>query len=168
MKESVAEVERMAALGVKLVGELIPYQHDWKYSDKGFLDILEAVEHYGMLVNFHTIAEEFNAVENALKRFPKINFVAAHPGEYDIYAKHICLMKDYENYYLDLSGTGLFRFGMLRYGIDQVGANRFLFGTDFPICNPFMYIGGIESDYTLTEEEKRAIFFDNAQSLLDV
>ncbi|MBQ8685532.1 MAG: amidohydrolase [Clostridia bacterium] len=165
-KESIAEVERMAKAGVRLVGELVPYFYGWKYSDDGFLDILEAVEHYGLPVNFHMQPEQLEAIENAVKRYPKINFIAAHPGESASYAQHIRLLKEYENYYLDLSGLGLYRFGMLRYGIDQVGADRFLFGTDYPVCNPFTYLGGVENDYTLTEEEKRAVLFDNAQRLL--
>ena len=166
VKESVREVERMTKLGVGLVGELVPYMYDWHYGDHGFEEILEAVAAYRLPVSFHTMPDEMDVVEGYLQRYPEVDFIAAHPGEKSQYLRHIRLLKEYDNYYLDLSGTGMFRFGMLRYGIDEAGAEKFLFGSDFPVCHPFMNIGGVENDYTLTETEKQAVFFDNAKRLL--
>ena len=71
-----------------------------------------------------------------------------------------------ENYYLDLSGHGMFRHGMLRYGIDKFGAERFIFGSDYPTCNPGMYIGGVLLDPLITDTEKEKIFSLNARRLL--
>ena len=62
-----------------------------------------------------------------------------------------------DNYYLDLSGYGIFRHGMLRHAIDEFGAERFLFGSDYPTCNPSMYIGGVLLDDLITDEEKELI-----------
>ena len=166
VKESVKEIERMVCAGVTFVGELVPYFYEWGYADGGFAEILETINEYSLPVSLHTMPNEFAAVEKLVEKYPKINFIAAHPGEYPIYSQHIELLKKYDNYYLDLSGSGIFRFGMLRYGIDQAGAKKFLYGTDFPICNPFTYIGGVENDYTLSEEEKQAIFYGNAKRLL--
>ena len=67
---------------------------------------------------------------------------------------------------MDLSGTGLFRQGMLRYGIDMFGAERFIFGSDYPTCNPSMFIGGIALDTLISEDEKKLIFAENAKRLL--
>ena len=75
-------------------------------------------------------------------------------------------MKMSENYYLDLSGTGLFRHGMLRYGINMFGAERFIFGSDYPTCNPAMFIGGIVMDTLISEDEKKMIFAENVKRLL--
>ena len=55
---------------------------------------------------------------------------AVNAGERQYYEKHLERMAKYENLYLDLSGTGLFRYGMLAYGAKKVGAERFLFGTN--------------------------------------
>ncbi len=52
---------------------------------------------------------------------PLGGFDNAHPGEYTTFMEHLARMQKYENAYLDISGTGLFRYGMLRYGIDKVG-----------------------------------------------
>ena len=69
---------------------------------------------------------------------------------------------------IDLSGTGLFRQGMLRRGIDEVGVERFIFGSDYPTCNPSMFIGGVALDTLISEEEKSMIFAGNAKKLLNL
>ena len=76
-------------------------------------------------------------------------------------------MKKYDNIYLDLSGTGLFRFGMLKRLVDQVGAERILFGTDHPICNPAMYVAGVMHE-RISERNMSLIFSENAKRLLEI
>lgn len=166
--QSVAEVERMAGLGVKLIGELVPYMHGWKMSHPGLLPIFEAAQRHGMVVNFHSTNVDDEVMEPLLTQFPKLTFVAAHPGEKEAFVRHLGRMQRHKNYYLDLSGRGLGRMGILRYGIDRVGKERFLFGTDFPICSPAMYIGAVEQDRFLTREEKDAVLSGNAKRILGI
>ena len=103
-----------------------------------------------------------------VRRHPEVTFVAAHPGESTQFHRHLQRMKMSENYYLDVSGAGLFRHRMLRYGIDACGAHRFLFGSDYPTCNPAMFIGGVALDILLTEEEKQLVFAENAKRILNL
>ena len=70
------------------------------------------------------------------------------------------------NYDLDLSGYGIFRHGMLRHAIDEFGAERFLYGSDYPTCNPGMYIGGVLLDSLIKDSEKELVFAANAKRLL--
>ena len=124
-----------------------------------------------MVFSFHTpVSDEKEelAIEKLVAEHPTVNFVAAHPGEKDNYLRHLQRIKQFKNYYLDLSGTGLFRFGMLNYGIKEVGNDRFLFGTDFPVCDPAMYVGSSVNDPFLTEEDKRAVLYKNAERLLQL
>lgn len=142
-------------------------EHGWKdYSCKEFDEILDAATQYHMVVSFHSMDED--AMDAMVKKHPNTVFAAAHPGEYSSYIRHLNRMKMSENYYLDLSGTGLFRHGMLRRGIDECGVERFLFGSDFPICNPAMFIGGVLLDSLITEEERAMIFAGNAKRLLSL
>ncbi len=165
VEESCAEIERMDKLGVHLIGELVPYMHGWRdYSCEAFDKILEVAGKYHMVVNFHSIDED--QMDAMVKKHPEIVFVAAHPGEYGAFCRHLERMKFSENYYLDLSGTGLFRHGMLRHGIDEVGVERFLFGSDYPTCNPAMFIGGVILDDLISPEEKMLIMSGNAKRLL--
>ena len=165
VQESIKEIRRMSCEGVKLIGELCPYAYSWDdYSCKGFSEILDEAEKYGMAVSIHTMND--NAIDEMVKNHPNTTIVAAHPGEYDSFMRHLSRMKMSNNYYLDLSGTGLFRYGMLRRAITEVGADRILFGTDYPTCNPAMFVGGLLWDDLITDEEKKLIFSENAKRIL--
>ena len=169
VKESIAEIERMNKLNVKLVGELVPYIQRWNnfnYASKEFFEICEAIEHYDMVLSLHTM--ENDEMDSLVNRFKNLKIVAAHPGEKSSFLQHLNRMEKSENYYLDLSGTGLFRYGLLRKGIDEFSSKRFLFGSDYPVCNPAMYVGGVALDNILTDSEKRDILYNNAKELLKI
>ena len=128
--------------------------------------ILEEAKKYNMIVNFHS--QKDDEMDEMVKKHKEVIFVAAHPGEYREFMRHIERLKYSENYYLDLSGYGLFRYGMLRKAIDAFGADRILFGSDFPTCNPGMYIGGVLNDNLITDTEKEKILSLNAKKLLNL
>ncbi len=166
VKESIVEIERMHKLGVNFIGELVPQKHIWgeNFESKALSEILEVAEHYNMLVSIHA---NIGAIE-LIKRHKNLKIIGSHPGEYDLLKEHMRCMEASENYYLDISGTGIIRYGVFRHVIDNFGENRLLFGTDYPVCNPAVYIGGIAFDPTLSEREKQKIFFDNAAELLNI
>ncbi len=93
--------------------------------------------------------------------------MAAHPGDKAQFLRHIERIKKYKNYYLDLSGTGIFRYGLIGYGVKEVGSERLLFGTDYPICNPSMYINAVLFE-KLNEQDYNNILSDNAKHLLNL
>lgn len=168
VKESLEEIERMHKKGVNLIGELVPYWDGWSdYSCKEFDEILDLADNYNMVVNFHTMTDDDQA-DKMVKEHKNIIFVAAHPGEKARFLRHLDIMKISENYHLDLSGGGLFRQGMLRYGIDKCGVEKFIFGSDYPTCNPAMFIGGVLFDSLLTDREKEIIFSGNAKRILNL
>jgi len=165
--ESIAEIERMDKLGIKLIGELCPYSCEWSdYSCEGFSKILDEAEKREMIVSFHSMGED--EMDAMVKAHPNVRFVAAHPGEYRAFMRHLQRAKMSDNYYLDLSGYGIFRHGMLRHAIDEMGVDKILFGSDFSTCNPAMYIGGVLLDDLITDEEKVKIFSENAKKLLNI
>ena len=164
VEESCSELFRMHDKGVRLVGELVPYAMGWEqYYDDELRVIYQCIQELDMAVSFHTQSEE--SIDRVLHEFPGITFIAAHPGEKDVFLRHLERMKRYPNYYLDLSGTGLFRYGMLAYGVKEVGSGRFLFGTDYPICNPRMYVQAVLQEH-LTREDCEAILAGNARRIL--
>jgi predicted TIM-barrel fold metal-dependent hydrolase len=166
VEDSVEEVGRMARAGVKLIGELVPYLQGWRaYNEAGLFPILEEAAKHSMVVSFHDMAVD--TIDEMVSRFPDITFVNAHPGEKDSVLRHIERMKKYDNLYLDISGTGIFRWNMLRYLVDTVGSERILFGTDYPICNPGVYIGGVLAE-PISDEAKENIFSKNAKRILSL
>ena len=118
-----------------------------------------------MVVSYHTMTEQQEQMEAMIAENPAVTFVAAHPGEREHFLKHLQRLEKYENAYLDLSGTGLFRYGLVREGIRRAGAGKFLFGTDYPITNPGMYVHAVLGEH-IGEEDRRLIFLGNAKRLL--
>lgn len=96
-----------------------------------------------------------------------MNFVFAHPGQRSSVEKHIEIMKKYDNVFLDLSGNGLHRYGVVKYIADNVGSDRILFGTDYPIGNLQMYVASILGE-KISDEDKKLIFGKNAKMLLGI
>lgn len=167
IEESIAEISRMDKEGVKLIGELVPYIDKWSdYSSEEFSILLDEAGKHNMIVNFHSCGED--EMDKMVSNHKDVIFVAAHPGEYSEFMRHIERMKMSENYYLDLSGYGIFRYGMLRKAIDTFGIDRIIFGSDYPTCNPGMYIGGVLFDNRITDSEKEKIFSLNAKKLLNL
>ena len=167
VRESCEEMERMHAAGVRLIGELVPYCCGWgddPFLHPGLSEILALAEELSMVVSFHSMAARADEYE-MIKKHPGVTFVGAHPGEKDTYLRHLSWIEERPNYYLDLSGTGLFRYGMLAYGVRRVGAERLLFGSDYPICSPGMNIGAVEYE-NIRDGERELILSGNAKRLL--
>ena len=172
LQESLQEVETMHRAGLKLVGELVPYLHGWKqaghdYSSKALCEILSLAGKYGMIVSYHTMPEWPRETEEMIRNNPNVTFVAAHPGQREDFLLHVERMKKYPNLYLDLSGTGLFRYGLLAAAVKSVGSERIIFGTDYPICNPRMYVQAVLGEH-ISQEDKENVLYRNARRLLDI
>lgn len=164
IEESINEIKFANENNVKIIGELVPYMHGWEdYSCREFSEILDEISKYNMIVSIHTLKHD--QMEKMASEHKNIRFVFAHPGERESVEKHINIMKKHENVYLDLSGTGLFRYGVVRHLANSVGADRILFGTDYPIGNLAMYVNGVLGE-KLTDAEKELIFSQNAKRLL--
>lgn len=117
-----------------------------------------------MVVSMHSLNDE--EMDRMVLSHKHVTMVMAHPGELDSFLRHLRRMDMSENYYLDVSGTGLFRHGMLARGIVEQGADRFLFGSDYPTCNPAMFVGGVLLDELISREDKEKILYTNAKKLL--
>ncbi len=163
---SAAEIEKYYNKGVKLVGELCPYLMGCDtYLSKGFFELFKLCEEKEMLVSVHPgDPDEFAKIA---KEFKNLKIVMAHPSYGNDYENRLEIVKNHDNVYLDLSGTGIAAYGMLRYGVDKVSKEKILFGTDFPGYNPEMYVRSVLYS-KLTDEELEHILWKNAVTLLDI
>lgn len=161
--ESIKAIDETIRRGFNLIGELVPYHYGWEYSDPGFRDILDYTKDKGMVYSLHTT--DISVMQSLAEDYPETSFVFAHPGEKPVLLRHIEAMMSCKNIYLDLSGTGLFRLSMLKKLVHEVGAERILFGSDYPVCNPGMYVGGIMFE-KITDAERELICSGNAKRLL--
>ena len=122
-------------------------------------------EELGMVLSLHPL--DANELCDIAKKYKNLKIVMAHPAYGYEYIKRLEIVKKYDNVFLDLSGTGIAAYGMLRFGLDKVGKEKILFGTDFPGYNPEMYVRSVLFD-KLTDEERDYIFWKNAIRLLEI
>lgn len=170
VEESIAEVERMHKENVHLIGELVPYMHGWQQFDvwpciDELNTILDVAQKYDMVFSYHILWHW--PIEPVIAAHPNMPFVAAHPGQKEDVDRHIARMRKYDNAYLDLSGTGIMRYGCLRKLVNEVGADRILFGTDFPLRQQALYVQAVKLE-GLKESDAEKIFHGNAEKLLKI
>jgi len=163
-EESCREIEELYHReNVRWIGELVGYFMDYSsYLGEGMFKIYDLIQELGMPVNIHAFG--LDEMDTVCKNFPKLKVVIAHPGDGQSMRERFEFIKTHSNAYLDLSGTGLFRWGMLRCGIDAAGRDKLLFGSDFPICNPSMNLQAVFFEH-LTEAELEAVLSGNFKRL---
>lgn len=157
--ESCEYIKKAHDNGIFLVGELTPYVYGWKrYMDA--VEIFEYAASMNMTISCHpTVPDDMHALAS---QFKDTEIVYAHPSEGEYLKNNIELLQKHDNVYLDLSGSGIHRYGVVRELINKVGSDRILFGTDYPICNPACYVSCIMYE-NLTDNELELIMHKNAE-----
>ena len=165
-EESCAEIERCCGgEGVRWIGELVGYVMGYgnEYSSQRALTIMKAAEAHHVPVNLH--CHDLDVLDQLCRAVPDLPIVLAHPsqdsGEIE---NRLACIKAHENLYLDIAGSGIARLGILRLAVDTIGVDKILFGTDYPINNPAVYVHGLLFE-NLTEPERTAIFSENFRRL---
>jgi predicted TIM-barrel fold metal-dependent hydrolase len=166
IEESLREIEYCHnQLGFVWVGELCNYMVPYLYSISEFEMLVEQVVKLNMVLALHT---EQGEMEYIAQKFPQAAIAFAHFGddhEYDDIFKRIDMVAQNPNFYLDTSGYGHDRVGVLEYAVKTIGPDRVLFGSDFSINDPGTVIARIKNSF-LTLEQKQKIFSGNLQELL--
>lgn len=153
-------------LGFVWVGELCNYMIPYSYDIPEFAQLVRHVAKLNMVLALHT---EHGEMEYIAEHFPEAIIAFAHFGddhEYEDIFKRIDMVAANPNYYLDTSGYGHDRVGVLEYAVKSIGPDRVLFGSDFSINDPGTVIARITNAF-LTEEQKQKIFSENLRGLLD-
>ena len=161
-EESCREVERCCGgEGVRWVGELVGYMMGFadEYATPGAMAIWQAVQRHRAAVNFHCY--DMGVIDRMCRKFPDVNFVLAHPGRgRDEIQARIAKVAEHPNLHLDIAGSGIDRLGVLRHAMDVAGAKKLLFGTDYPINNPAVYVHG-QAFEVLSDAERAALLGGN-------
>ncbi len=160
---SLAEIEKYAAKGVKLLGELVPYMMQYNALAVPEADaIWEEAARRNMVVSIHpTTYPDIIAFAN---RHKTLKIVAAHISAKD-FDVQVDVMKQCDNVWFDVSGHADDRENFVRDAIDAVGKDRILYGSDFPGYLGDRFIRAVERDCR-TEDELEAIFWNNGYDLL--
>lgn len=139
----------------------------------GFCEVFEIASGLGLPVLCHTGDYRYDfsnpeRVEHIIRMFPKLRFIAAHLGGWTIWKQAAEQLYKFDGLTVDCSSslssmspeeaTELIRL---------YGAERVLFGTDFPMWDPEEEIRRVRA-LRLTEEEKELILGRNAAALLGI
>ena len=167
VENSCREIEKYYAKGVRWIGELVNYtMRTGRYASLGMMQIFELCRDLGMVINLHNDGN-ISEIEPVLKAFPNLNIVVAHPHDFDDAKKRFEYISQFPNAYMDISGNGLQRYGMLRWAVDHCGSEKLLFGSDYPITSVGMYIQGVLYE-RLTDKERENIFSGNFRRLTGI
>jgi predicted TIM-barrel fold metal-dependent hydrolase len=94
------------------------------------------------------------------RRHPDLPIIIGH----DMGEGGLRLAKQTSNIYLEFSGSYPER-DVIRKAIDQIGANRVVFGTDFDMTTPAFALG-IYHEADMTSAEERLVMAENSRRIL--
>lgn len=170
-KEIQAEIDRAISLGLKGI-KLHPDFQEFYIDDSEAYNIYEAAE--GRLpILFHTgdFRYEWSSprrLANVIKDFPKLVAIGAHFGGWSEWDNGEKYLADCPNVYVDTSSS---LYGVTpakaREYINAFGADRVMFGTDYPMWSVEDELKRM-AQIDLTDDEREKIMYKNACRLLNV
>ncbi len=178
---SLAELTRCALAGARGIGEIRPDLPEADFINSGRMEPLAALlREYGLILLVHASepvghvypgkgAATPGVLYPFIVSFPDIPVVCAHwGGGLPFYALMPEVRTALANCYFDTAASPfLYRPEVYRRAIDLVGADRILFGSDYPVMPPARILKEID-EAELTFAEKDAILAGNARRLLGI
>jgi len=133
-------------------------------SAPAMVELLDEVARRPPLVEIHTYGAAYAAaMRDVAARYPQVNFIMAHACALDS-AAAADAARDRANLYLDFCCSHAVR-GRVEYALATCGAGQIVFGSDMDLLDPAFTLGMFE-DAGLSQEQRQAIFWDNAARLL--
>lgn len=164
----VAEVERCVAEGFR--GIKLEIANNAR--DAGMGPVMAQARQHGLVVlqhawsmtkigqrRFHSDPED---VRTLAQRFPEVRIIMAHLTGCGV--RGVLAVKDCPNVVVDTSGAGP-EAGIVEYAVEQLGADRILYGSDAPIRDFSVAIARVTGS-RLDSVTQRKILRENARSLL--
>ena len=160
------DLSELISLGLKGV-KLHPDFQNFEADSPRAMRIFELCADAGLPVLVHTGDYRFdysnpNRIANVLRAFPKLKFIGAHFGGWSVWDEASKVLADFENILVDTSST-FYAVGPEkgRELILRWGAERVMFGSDYPMWHPQQDIDCL-LEMGLSENDYRMIFWDNA------
>lgn len=170
MEDPLSEIGRIKKLGLKGI-KLHPDFQRFNMDDRKMNRIYDALQG-DLPVLFHCGDYRYSfshpkRLISVLSLFPKLTAIAAHFGGWSIFDIAVEHLKN-TDCYLDTSSSIMF-LGKERSKelIRLYGAERFVFGSDFPMWNPENELQRY-FNLELTQQENRLILHDNAARILNL
>jgi hypothetical protein len=185
----VEEVERCLKLGFSGIGELGPGGNGYDFRHPKLWELLECADHYALPVCIHCgepVGHPYPGKDTTslaplpelAKRFPHVTFVLAHlGGGLPFYELNRRIRKAMlPNVVYDTAANPLlYDLRSIRAVVDLVGADRLLFGSDFPLLlypsksrerDMTRFVTQMTQEAGLTGEELSAVMGGNLRRIL--
>ena len=162
------ELERIVGMGLRGI-KIHPDSQLYAVDDPRMFELYDALQgRYPILVHCGDYRYDYDnpdRVRRVLDLFPRLTFIAAHFGGWSLADLALEYLKD-TNCYLDCSSSMMY-LGRKRSAelIREYGAERFLFGSDYPMWSPKDELERFRS-LDISEEEKEMILTHNPERIL--
>jgi predicted TIM-barrel fold metal-dependent hydrolase len=176
---AIAELERCIQGGIKGVGEMRPDFHGLAQGDEDTLDpIFDIMMRHRLMLMIHAsepVGHQYvgkekitpDILERLITRLPDMTIICAHwGGGLPFYALMPEVAEALKNVYFDSSASPyLYKPEIFRHVADIAGADKILFGSDFPLMSPSRVLNQLHS-LNLDEDVENMILSGNALRLL--
>ena len=166
------DVEHLIELGLKGV-KLHPDIQQFKLDDYRCLKIYELCEEHSLPLLIHTGDSRYdfsnpNRLIPILDIYDRLTIIGAHFGGWSMWEKASELLWNKKNFYVDCSSSfyALSDEKIVEI-IHRYGADRVLFGSDYPMWNPKTEVERLKA-LPLTDNEKEKIFSLNAEKVFGI
>ena len=178
-EDAVSEIERCTGQGIRGIGEMMPHVQDFDLGDKDLMSpIIETAQKHNMIILTHSSEPvghiypgKGDVLPEMLYRFitnfPEANIVCAHwGGGLPFYALMPEVRKALNNVAFDTAASPfLYEYAIFPRVAEIIGAERILFGSDYPLITQIRIIEKLK-EMDMPQEHKDAILGNNARSLL--
>lgn len=165
----IKHLKELGLLGVKLHPDI----QGFKIDDERCLEIYEFCEKEGLPILFHTGDYRYdmsnpNRLIPILKKYSRLTVIGAHFGGWSIYEKACDALAGIPNLYVDCSSSFYYLSKEKATElIRRYGADRVLFGADFPMWKPIEELDFLMS-LGLSDDEYRLILSENAKKVFKI
>ena len=167
-----ADLSELCSLGLRGV-KLHPDIQGFCIDDERCLRIYDLCQEAGLPILMHTGDHRYdmsnpNRLIPVLKRFPALTVIGAHFGGWSVWKEACEELCEYSNLIVDCSSSlSYIPLEDSRNIIRRYGAERVLFGTDFPLHSPINELSLFEQ-LGLEDWENEAILSGNVKKLLHI
>lgn len=162
---AVAEIERCAQFACFRGAKLHPSEDAWFPYMERYYPIYEKLEQLGWPLLFHSGTYPHSnplAIAFAARSFPGVPFILGHFGLADLSWECFPAAELAENVYVDTTANPMVR--VMREWVERFGADRMLWGSDFPFYNVGYELDKLEA-LGVGDAERAAIAGGNAERI---
>lgn len=164
------EVERCLKMGLKGI-KLHPDTQMFNADDPRMLEVYDYLQDKAPVL-FHCGDYRYDyshprRIANICKMFPRLQVIGAHFGGYSVWEEAYEYLKPLDCMMDTSSSSALMEGGMFERMIKAYGADRLLFGTDFPMWDSEEELRRFMS-VPLSEDEREKILYKNAEKILKI